>query len=34
MLRIRHNITLRAADVIYWSIIRPAFDYSDALWTC
>ena len=32
--RVRHNITLSAADVIYRCVIRPGFDYSDAVWTC
>ena len=32
--RIRLNITLSAADVIYRCVIRPVFYYSDAVWTC
>ena len=34
LIRIRHNITLSSADVIYRCVIRPVFHYSDAVWTC
>ena len=32
--RIRNDITLSAADMVYKSFILPLFDYCDTVWTC